>query len=208
VAVIGAGIVRLVTAKVLRDDGFDVVVVEKVCALGGVWIESRTYPGLRTNNSRDTYGFTDHPYSSSADLFPTAEQVREYLASYVQRFGLEPLLRLSAEVVKVSHQSAGFEVETRSPEGLTSWPCDFVVVCAGVFSEPQLPEIERADRFAGTLLHSSQGAMIGPSPHGHGRFSGLGIQAATPDDRDAGDGTAALPRSRMDPETPGRQLVL
>jgi hypothetical protein len=79
VAVIGARIAGLVTAKDLRDDGFDVVVFEKACAVGGGWIQSRTYPGLRTNNSRDTYGFTDHPYSCSADIFPTAEQVRRCL---------------------------------------------------------------------------------------------------------------------------------
>jgi dimethylaniline monooxygenase (N-oxide forming) len=52
VAVIGAGIAGLVTAKVLRDDGFDVLVFEKESAAGGVWIQSRTYPGLRTNNLR------------------------------------------------------------------------------------------------------------------------------------------------------------
>ncbi|WP_084161222.1 FAD-dependent oxidoreductase [Nocardia sp. BMG51109] len=100
VAVIGAGISGLVTAKVLRDDGFDVVIFEKGPAIGGVWSESRTYPGLRTNNSRDTYAFSDHPYSRSADMFPTAAQVREYLDSYVRRFGLEPHLRLAAEVVR------------------------------------------------------------------------------------------------------------
>src|SRR5438552_1224335 len=79
VVVVGAGIAGLVTAKVLRDDGFDVTVLEKELAFGGVWIESRTYPGLRTNNSRYTYGFSDHPYDRSADLFPTAPQVRRYL---------------------------------------------------------------------------------------------------------------------------------
>jgi dimethylaniline monooxygenase (N-oxide forming) len=54
VAVIGAGIGGLVTAKVLRDDAFDVVVFEQEPTIGGVWAATRTYPGLRANNSRDT----------------------------------------------------------------------------------------------------------------------------------------------------------
>ncbi|MEY8014404.1 FAD-dependent oxidoreductase [Mycobacterium servetii] len=83
IGVIGAGIAGLVTAKVLREDGFEVIVFEKEQAIGGVWTQSRTYPGLRTNNSRDTYAFSDHPYDRSADIFPSAEQVRAYLASYV-----------------------------------------------------------------------------------------------------------------------------
>jgi cation diffusion facilitator CzcD-associated flavoprotein CzcO len=41
VVVIGAGIAGLVTAKVLRDHGFDVTVFEKEPAIGGVWAESR-----------------------------------------------------------------------------------------------------------------------------------------------------------------------
>ncbi|MEU2258663.1 NAD(P)/FAD-dependent oxidoreductase [Nocardia xishanensis] len=156
VAVIGAGVAGLVTAKVLRDDGFDVVVFEKEPAVGGVWIESRTYPGLRTNNSHDTYAFSDHPYSRSADMFPTAAQVREYLGSYVRRFRLEPHLRLSAEVIELSRQGPVFEVEVRSGSDFTTWFFDFVVVCTGVFSEPHVPEIEGMQRFVGRLLHSSQ----------------------------------------------------
>jgi dimethylaniline monooxygenase (N-oxide forming) len=156
VGVIGAGIAGLVTAKVLRDDGFDVTVFEKEPAVGGVWIESRTYPGLRANNSRYTYAFSDHPYSRTADVFPTAEQVREYLTSYVARFRLAPLVRLSTEVVSVSRRERGFEITVQSPDGPASLRCDFVVVCAGVFSEPHVPEIEGADRFAGLLLHSSE----------------------------------------------------
>jgi hypothetical protein len=134
VVVIGAGIAGLVTAKVLRDDGFDVTAFEKEPAIGGVWAESRTYPGLRANNSRRSYAFSDHPYDRSADAFPTADQVRRYLASYVARFGLAPLIRLSTEVVGVSRRGAGFEVAVRGPDGPACLVCDFVVVCALTFS--------------------------------------------------------------------------
>src|SRR5215204_3492975 len=82
VCVIGAGIAGLVTAKVLRDDGFDVRVFERLPTIGGVWAPSRTYPGLRANNSRESYAFCDFEYPGTADDFPTAEQVREYLNAY------------------------------------------------------------------------------------------------------------------------------
>jgi cation diffusion facilitator CzcD-associated flavoprotein CzcO len=154
--VIGAGIAGLVTAKVLRDDGFDVTVFEKEPEIGGVWTESRTYPGLRTNNSRNTYGFSDHPYDRSADVFPTAEQVRVYLASYAARFELPPLIRFSSEVTRVSRQNDGFEVAFRGTEGADGLRFDFAVVCAGTFSEPYVPDITGSERFEGTVVHSSQ----------------------------------------------------
>lgn len=130
VVVIGAGIAGLVTAKVLRDDAFDVIVFEREPTIGGVWAATRTYPGLRTNNSRDTYGYSDHPYDRSADRFPTAEQVRQYLASYLARFELGPLIRLSTEVERIEPVRAGlnFVVTVRGPDGLGSVACDFVVV--------------------------------------------------------------------------------
>ncbi|MFC9997320.1 flavin-containing monooxygenase [Nocardia sp. NPDC127526] len=149
VVVVGAGISGLVTAKVLCQDGFEVMVLEKESAIGGVWAASRTYPGLRTNNSRDTYAFSDHPYDRGADVFPTAEQVRGYLASYVARFGLEPLIRLSTEVVEVARHGAGFAVTVLGPRGRAELSCDFVVVYAGIYSEPDMPRIDGAEQFNG-----------------------------------------------------------
>lgn len=166
VCVIGAGIAGLVTAKVLRDDGFDVVVPERLPAIGGVWASPRTYPGLRANNPRETYAFSDFEYPATADDFPTAEQVREYLNAYCDHFSLRPLLRLSTEVINVSRRpqptdgpQTGFEVTLRvlapavREEKLI---CDFVVVCNGVFSQPSMPIIEGRQRFAGRVLHSSE----------------------------------------------------
>jgi dimethylaniline monooxygenase (N-oxide forming) len=164
VCVIGAGIAGLVTAKVLRDDGFHVVVFEKLPTIGGVWAPMHTYPGLRTNSPRETYAFSDFPYLATADDFPTAGQVRDYLDAYVEHFGLAPLLRLATEVCSVSRapwhaDRAPFELRLRRRDGPvreTRVRCDFVAVCNGVFSQPYVPPIEGRERFAGRVLHSSE----------------------------------------------------
>jgi len=165
VCVVGAGIAGLVSAKVLREDGFEVIVFEKESSIGGVWAASRTYPGLRANNPRETYAFSDFPYPQTADDYPTAEQVRAYLESYADHFGLRPHIRLATEVVSIAHNSAGsgshsrFQVTVRSMDGSQAPQTlhfDFVVVCNGVFSQPYIPEIEGQALFAGQLLHSSQ----------------------------------------------------
>jgi len=103
VCVIGGGIAGLVTAKVLQQDGFAVTVFEKEPTIGGVWAPSRTYPGLRANNPRETYAFSDFPYPPTVDDFPTAEQIRSYLESYVDHFGLRSRLRLATEIISVSY---------------------------------------------------------------------------------------------------------
>lgn len=55
VAVIGAGIVGLVQAKILADDGFKVTIFTRDKAVGGTWNSDRIYPGLRTNRSESPY---------------------------------------------------------------------------------------------------------------------------------------------------------
>jgi cation diffusion facilitator CzcD-associated flavoprotein CzcO len=158
VCIIGAGIAGLVTARVLSHDGFDVVVFEKERELGGVWAASRTYPGLRANNSRESYSFSDFPYPDTADDFPTAEQIRAYLNAYTDRFGLRPLIRPSTEVISVSRfATRKFQVLVRLPDGRQmTLAFDFVVVCNGVFSEPHVPRFEGQELFRGVVVHSSR----------------------------------------------------
>jgi dimethylaniline monooxygenase (N-oxide forming) len=165
VCVIGAVVCGLLASKVLSRDGFDVTVFEKDSAVGGVWSPSRAYAGLRTNNPRETYAFSDHPFPSTADDFPTARQVREYLESYVERFGLGPLIELGTEVRSVARGAGAgagepvFRVTVRQPDDGAepeTRAFDLVVVCNGVFSKPHIPRIEGAERFGGQSLHSSQ----------------------------------------------------
>jgi dimethylaniline monooxygenase (N-oxide forming) len=158
VCVIGAGIAGLVTTKVLLEDGFEVRVFEKEATLGGVWARSRTYPGLHANNPRESYAFSDHPFLSTADDFPSAPQIRAYLESYAERFGVVDRIRFGTEVVRVaqSEDRVRWEVTVRASGRSERLEFDFIVVCNGVFSEPNIPQVSGVRQFAGPVLHSSQ----------------------------------------------------
>ena len=164
VAIVGAGVSGLVTARVLLDDGFDVSVFEKAAEIGGVWASSRTYPGLRANNTRVTYAYSDFAFPSEADEFPTAGQIRAYLRAYARKHELDACISLGAEVVGVSRHDAAadggpFDVRIghaehagRSDEAIF----DFVVICSGVFSRPSIPDFPGAHDWPGRILHSSE----------------------------------------------------
>jgi hypothetical protein len=87
------------------------------------WIPSRTYPDLRANISGEAYAFTDHPFQVSDD-YPSAPQIRAYLDSYADRFGLRQLIRLATEVTEVRHgrsqsgKLSGWEVTGRPADDL------------------------------------------------------------------------------------------
>jgi dimethylaniline monooxygenase (N-oxide forming) len=166
--IIGGGVAGLVSAKVLRNDGFEVTVFEKESTIGGVWAESRAYPGLRSNNPCEAYTFSDFDFPESADEFPTAGQIRAYLEAYAGHFGLWPHIRLQTRVLSVSRRETasgkshpGFRVRVRPLNGsdsdkIETFDFDFVVICNGVFSEPFVPDIKGSDQYEGTVLHSSQ----------------------------------------------------
>ncbi len=110
VCVIGAGISGLVAAKTFLEDGFDVTVFENKPDLGGVWEKSRAYPDVKTQNSRHTYCFTDYPMPEDYPEWPNGEQVRRYLQSYADNFGVSERISFKTEVIDISRKTGEKDV--------------------------------------------------------------------------------------------------
>ena len=162
ICVIGAGISGLVTTKTFIEEGYDVTVFEKQKGLGGVWEKSRSYPGLTTQNTGDTYSFSDYPMPASYPEWPTAEDMHNYLNSYADNFGVLERIRFQTEVTNVSRKTGeqpGWIVTIRVNEKEEKHEFDFVLVCNGIFSTPKLPSLPGREEFAasgGRVLHSTE----------------------------------------------------
>ena len=168
VGVIGAGISGLVAAKTFLEEGYDVTLFEKQKGLGGVWEKSRTYPGVTTQTVRDAYAFSDYPMPASYPEWPTGEQMRNYLESYAQHFGVLEKIQLGTEVTHVERKtecSPKWVVTTKTQSDRHSFPIehkyefDFVLVCNGTFNISNIPNIPGNEEFTasgGKILHSSE----------------------------------------------------
>jgi dimethylaniline monooxygenase (N-oxide forming) len=163
VGIIGAGIAGLTTAKILLEHGFDVSVFEKEATLGGVWCESRTYPGLRANTAKETYSLTDYPYPASTSGYPEAEEVRQHLESYADHFGVRPCIKFNSEITSLSTNEKDGESKfsmtvcsskDRNETEVYEFP--FVVICSGAFSTPSIPSLPGSENFKGLIRHSSE----------------------------------------------------
>ncbi|MBE9216449.1 FAD-dependent oxidoreductase [Plectonema cf. radiosum LEGE 06105] len=163
VCVIGAGVSGLVAAKTFVEEGFDVTVFEKQAALGGVWEKSRSYPEVRTQNSRHTYCFTDYPMPEDYPEWPNSEQVRRYLQSYADNFGVSERICFQTEVTNI-FRKAGKEVVwivsvKINNQREENHEFDFVLVCNGVLNIPKIPIFPGKEEFlaaGGKILHSSE----------------------------------------------------
>jgi dimethylaniline monooxygenase (N-oxide forming) len=153
IAVVGAGFAGLSTAKVLREFDHEVVVFDKAPDVGGVWSVTRRYPGVRTQNNKDSYALPGLPMPRSYPEWPTGAQVQAYLERYVEKFGLGPSLRLGTEVTRATPSEEGWEVTA----GSTIQTFGHLVVANGIYSDPFIPPFEGVD-----VLESAGGRLLAP----------------------------------------------
>jgi cation diffusion facilitator CzcD-associated flavoprotein CzcO len=162
VAIVGAGLAGIATARVFSADGFDVTVFEKEPDLGGVWTGTRAYPGLRANTARKIYRYSDLAYPEDVQDYPYATDIHDYLKTYAENHGIYEKIQFNKEIRNVERLARKdgclFRVTVADSEGAdtaSEMEFDHVVVCNGVFCTPKMPTIDGQENFAGSIRHSS-----------------------------------------------------
>jgi len=160
IGIIGGGLAGLSTAKILRQFGFSVQLFERETDIGGVWSASRRYPGLTTQNPRETYAFSDFPMPQTYPEWPSGAQVQAYLEAYVDHFGFRDAILLNSEVVGARPVGDGWTLDVKIDGAApTAFTFDYLVICNGIFSIPAVPDFPGAAAFeaaGGQVLHTSQ----------------------------------------------------
>jgi len=129
VAVIGAGAAGLVTARVLRRNGIEPIILEKDAedtGVGGVWSykpnsDSRPmYRGLRTNLPRELMAYREFPWGGDGKTrsFVTHEEVKDYLSRYAKAMDLEDLIQYQSTVTKLEIIKSDKQKTERNGESL------------------------------------------------------------------------------------------
>ncbi len=166
IGIIGAGIAGLSTVKIFKAFGYEVTAFEKEPDVGGVWSASRRYPGLTTQNPRDTYALSDYPMPRSYPEWPSGQQCQEYLQAYTEKFDLAQNISLNSEVTKavIDPVTKRWTLTVRrvtEKYGAVSeeHQFDYLIVCNGIFSIPFIPEYDGAEEFiaaGGQICHTSE----------------------------------------------------
>ena len=166
IGIIGAGIAGLSTVKIFKAFGYDVTAFEKEADVGGVWSASRRYPGLTTQNPRDTYALSDYPMPRGYPEWPSGQQCQEYLQAYTEKFDLAQNISLNSEVTKavIDPLTKRWNLTVRrdtekNGTAAEEHEFDYLIVCNGIFSIPFIPEYDGAEEFVaagGRLCHTSQ----------------------------------------------------
>ena len=105
ICVIGAGSSGLAAAKNLKEQGFDVDVLERERDLGGNWNYeldcARVYRSTHTITSKHTMRFVDFSMPGDFPEYPHHSQICNYLQQYADRFRLRPLIEFNNGVERI-----------------------------------------------------------------------------------------------------------
>jgi cation diffusion facilitator CzcD-associated flavoprotein CzcO len=117
---------------------------------------------MRSNVSKHTCSFSDFPHpDSTTSSHPHASQLAEYLEAYAAEFVDSDRISLGHRVTSVRWEQGKGKWTVRWQEGsedrFGSRLFDFVVVAAGHFAEPSIPDIPGLETFPdGKVIHSSR----------------------------------------------------
>jgi thioredoxin reductase len=151
--VIGAGAAGLAALECLQRVGSAVDCFETTDRVGGHW--NTDYESLHLITSRNVSGYAGFPMPEKYPLFPSRDQMLEYIVQFAESEALLPLIKFGTGVEqlrpKEGRGASGWIVVTSSGQELFY---DGVVVATGHLWDPVLPSCG-AD-FTGQSLHSSQ----------------------------------------------------
>ena len=159
VAVIGAGISGLTSAKMLADYGLDFTVFEASDRIGGNWAfenpngHSSAYRSLHIDTSKHQLSFKDFPMPADYPDFPHHTEIKAYLDSYADAFGLRESIEFENRVLHAERltddQGGGWRLQDE--RGATRH-FDLLVVANGHHWDPRMADFP--GEFTGETIHS------------------------------------------------------
>jgi cation diffusion facilitator CzcD-associated flavoprotein CzcO len=160
ICVIGAGPSGLAATKTLVEAGLDVTCFDGSPHIGGHWVidnptgRSSAYRSLRTNTTKKMSRFSDFELPEEWIEFPGFDQVREWLESYVDHFGIRRIIQLSAEVVKADPlPQGGWLITVRGADGTDrTEQFDALIAASGTYWDRKMPNWDGP--FDGEIIHA------------------------------------------------------
>lgn len=149
--VIGAGAAGLAAIRTLREEGFTVECYEKSDRVGGHWHDD--YEALHLITPKGSSAFEGFPMPAEYPLYPSRDQVRDYMLAYADAFDLKRHIRLGTAVTHAvplgRNGEAGWRVTLSTGE---TKDYDGVLVANGHLWDPKIPAV--AAKFEGISIHS------------------------------------------------------
>ncbi|CAH9132876.1 unnamed protein product [Cuscuta epithymum] len=151
--IVGAGPSGLAVGACLKEQGVPFVILERADCIASLW-QKRTYDRLKLHLPKQFCQLPKYPFPENYPEYPTKKQFIDYLESYADHFGINPLFNECVTSAKFDDACSVWRVKTASPAaGEVEYICQWLVVATGENAEPVVPEIEGLAKFDGEVVH-------------------------------------------------------
>ncbi|KAF5594883.1 dimethylaniline monooxygenase [Fusarium subglutinans] len=166
VIIIGTGVGGLAAAKTYLelDPEADILLLEKRSGLGGVWAEENCYDGLKTNNLRGTYEFTDFPLDDSygvkeGEHIPGLVLYR-YMTNFAVKFDIFRRIRFNVNIRTIEKLDKGgwglLGEDAAAKPVPVLYRCEKLIMCTGLASTPNPVSYPGRESFGKPVLNHGQ----------------------------------------------------
>lgn len=157
VLVIGAGFAGMYQLHLLRERGFDVLVLEAGEDVGGTWFWNR-YPGARCDIESIEYSYSfDEDLQqewSWTERYAAQPELLRYARHVADRFDLRRDIVFGTRVEALEWDESARHWTVSSTDGLMR-TASYVIAATGCLSVPSRPDIAGLDDFRGEVLWTS-----------------------------------------------------
>src|SRR3954467_7152730 len=141
VLIIGASISGLASAASLKESGIEYLIIEKEPHAVPTW--RNHYDRLHLHTSKKLSGLPYKPFDKSIPLYPSRQQVVDYLNDYQVKFNIIPAFNTKA--LRVRRQGDYWLTETSN----LTYKSRFIIVATGPFGKPRPIDFNGKESFPG-----------------------------------------------------------
>jgi cation diffusion facilitator CzcD-associated flavoprotein CzcO len=154
VLIVGAGFSGLGMAiKLLEAGKKSFLVIEKADDIGGTWYVNQ-YPGCACDIPSHLYSFSFDRNPDWSRMYSGRDEIQRYLKSCVQRFGLNPYIRVNTRMQAAVWDEGAALWRVTAGDGATI-RARVLVSAVGALHVPKFPEIPGMENFVGLAFHST-----------------------------------------------------
>lgn len=155
VIVVGAGFGGLGMAiELIRKNYGSFLILERASDVGGTWRDN-VYPGCACDIPSMLYSFSFVRNASWTRVFPGQQEIRDYLAGCVERYGLRERIYFNAELSHATFDESRTTWRVETVDGRT-FTSRILIAALGPLNKLKFPEYPGLEHFKGARFHSGE----------------------------------------------------
>ncbi|MSP96870.1 MAG: NAD(P)/FAD-dependent oxidoreductase [Betaproteobacteria bacterium] len=176
VLIVGGGHAGLTAAARLGQLGVDTLVIDKEARVGDNW--RLRYHGLMLHNQVHSNHLPYMPFPSTWPNYISKDRIANWLETYAECMEIDFWTRTAFESARFDPAARCWSASLRLADGASrEIRPRHIVMATSVSGTPNIPDIPTLDRFAGTVIHSSQFKNADPWRDRHVLVLGTGTSA-------------------------------